>query len=156
MGEIDPAFIQDLKHRPRLTAIEADGIPLLDLSSISSPDSADPVAVEELVREIGSACSEWGFFQVINHGVPPESRRELESAAWKFFAQDLEEKRKVRKEESTFGYHDSEHTKNVRDWKEVFDLAVHEPILLPVSSDPDDDRVAEWFNRWPQYPAELR
>ncbi|PON57001.1 hypothetical protein PanWU01x14_177310 [Parasponia andersonii] len=49
----------------------------------------------------------------------------------------------------------SEHTKNVRDWKEVFDVAVSGSILSPVSPDPDDDRLTEWCNRWPQYPPEL-
>jgi len=41
-----------------------------------------------------------------------------------FFGQCLEEKRKVRRDErNAMGYYDSEHTKNVRDWKEVFDCS---------------------------------
>ncbi|POO03035.1 Isopenicillin N synthase [Trema orientale] len=157
MGEVDPAFIQEPEHRPRLAIIEADGIPLIDLTAISSSGSPDREGIEKLVREVGGACSEWGFFQAVNHGVPAETRRKLESAARRFFAQDLEEKRKVRRSmECTLGYYDTELTKNVRDWKEVFDVAVSEPTLVPVSSDPEDDRVAKWFNRWPDYPPELR
>ncbi|KAM6559125.1 hypothetical protein CsatA_028364 [Cannabis sativa] len=150
MGEVDPAFIQDPEHRPRLVVIEGEGIPLIDLSPAISTS-------EKLAREIGGACSEWGFFQVINHGVPLECRQKLESAARKFFGQDVEEKRKVRRNEtSVLGYFDAENTKNVRDWKEVFDVAVQEPTVVPVSTDPTDDRVVEWFNRWPLYPSELR
>ncbi|XP_062092286.1 protein DMR6-LIKE OXYGENASE 2-like [Humulus lupulus] len=158
MGEIDPAFIQDPGHRPRLAVIEAESIPLIDLSpAISASNSVDSRAIEKLAREIGDACSEWGFFQVTNHGVSLDCRRKLESAARRFFDQDLEEKRKVRRNEvSVLGYFDAENTKNVRDWKEVFDVAVQEPTVVPVSSDPMDDRVVEWFNRWPEYPPELR
>ncbi|KAH7517928.1 hypothetical protein FEM48_Zijuj09G0116200 [Ziziphus jujuba var. spinosa] len=53
-------FIQDPEHRPKLSTMEAQGMPLIDLSS-----SDDTEATEEVVKEIGSACKEWGIFQVI-------------------------------------------------------------------------------------------
>ena len=37
------------------------------------------------------------------------------------------------------GYYDSDHTKNVRDWKEVFDYTVEEPTLMLASLGPNDD-----------------
>ncbi|KAL5562513.1 hypothetical protein UlMin_032260 [Ulmus minor] len=157
MGEVDPAFIQDPEHRPKLSITESEGIPLIDLSAISSVEAieeADQASIEELVREIGRACEEWGFFQVINHGVSSETRQKMETAERKFFAQPLEEKVKARKdEESVFGYYDAENTKNVRDWKEVFDFSIEEPILLPSHDSHEDHQV---FNRWPQQPVELR
>ncbi|KAL5562506.1 hypothetical protein UlMin_032253 [Ulmus minor] len=158
MGEVDQVFIQAPEHRPKLAFTEAEGIPLIDLSAISSIDSKpDQAAIEELVREIGSACKVWGFFQVINHGVALEARRNIESAMRKFFALPLEEKMKVRRDEvNVLGYYDAENTKNVRDWKEVFDVTVEEPTLVPASPDPDDHQITEWFNQWPQYPPELR
>ncbi|KAJ0077060.1 hypothetical protein Patl1_36234 [Pistacia atlantica] len=55
MGEIDPAFIQPNENRPKLKVSEADGIPLINLSSDT----------EELVLEIGQGCKNWGFFQSI-------------------------------------------------------------------------------------------
>ncbi|PRQ23272.1 putative oxoglutarate/iron-dependent dioxygenase, non-heme dioxygenase domain-containing protein [Rosa chinensis] len=158
MGEVDPAFIQDPEHRPKLSIIEPEGIPLIDLSPLSSPDSiSDPKAIEVLVREIGNACKNWGFFQVINHGVPLEKRKKIDTAARKFFAQPLEEKRKIRRDEKcVVGYYDTEHTKNVRDWKEVFDFLVEEPTLVPSSTEPDDKEETQWFNQWPENPPELR
>ncbi|VVA15242.1 Hypothetical predicted protein [Prunus dulcis] len=158
MGEVDPDFIQDPHHRPKLFIIEAEGIPLIDLSPINSPDSiTDPKAIEGVVREIGSACKGWGFFQVINHGVQLDKLRNIETAARKFFALPLEEKRKIRRDEkSVLGYYDCERTKNVRDWKEVFDLTVEEPTLVPASPDPEDKEETEWHNRWPEYPPEYR
>ncbi|KAJ0077062.1 hypothetical protein Patl1_36238 [Pistacia atlantica] len=155
MGEVDPAFIQAPEHRPKLSVIEAQGIPLIDLSVLNSPD--DTINDDALVAEMGNACKKWGFFQVINHGVPLEKRQRIEEAARKFFAQPLEEKRKVRRDkEKVLGYYDTEHTKNVRDWKEVFDLTVHDPTFIPASLDPDDEEIDEWHNQWPEYPPELR
>ncbi|CAK9179732.1 unnamed protein product [Ilex paraguariensis] len=159
MGEVDAAFIQSTEHRPKLAVVEADGIPLIDLSVLNSPDSPEPdaVAVRPLIAEIGEACKNWGFFQVINHGVPFKCRKNLEIAARNFFALSKEEKKKVsRDDENPMGYYDSEHTKNVRDWKEVLDLVVEDPTLLPVSHEPDDKELKEYINQWPEYPPELR
>ncbi|KAJ8763392.1 hypothetical protein K2173_002275 [Erythroxylum novogranatense] len=158
MGEVDPAFVQALEHRPKLEVVEAEGIPLIDLSMLSSHNAtSDPLALDGLVKEIGSACRNWGFFQVINHGVSSEKRQKIESASRKFFAQSLEEKRKVKRdEERVLGYYDSEHTKNVRDWKEVFDFTVENPTLVPASYKPEDKEVTKWFNQWPDNPPELR
>ena len=159
MGEVDPAFIQPQEHRPKPDITRAEGIPLIDLSTISSPNSTldNDQALGVLVEEIGDACKNWGFFQVINHGVPLAKRQSIEKASRIFFGQPLEEKRKVRRsEEKVLGYYDSEHTKNVRDWKEVFDLNVQDPTVVPASSKPDDEELTRWFNQWPEYPADLR
>ena len=77
MGEIDAAFIQSPEHRPKLSIIEAEGIPVIDLSPLLSNTTSSITnhsSLEELVKEIGNACREWGFFQVINHGASTESR----------------------------------------------------------------------------------
>ncbi|PQM35969.1 putative 2-oxoglutarate-dependent dioxygenase [Prunus yedoensis var. nudiflora] len=61
MGEVDPAFIQDPDHRPKLSITEVEGIPLIDLTPIVSPDSiSDPKAVEAVVREIGTHAGTGG------------------------------------------------------------------------------------------------
>ncbi|KAJ4830101.1 hypothetical protein Tsubulata_017788 [Turnera subulata] len=160
MGEVDAAFIQNPEHRPKLEIIKAEGIPLIDLSILNSPDtnySSDPHALEGLVKEVGDACKKWGFFQIINHGVSLEKRQKIENASRKFFALSTEEKRKVRKKEGgSLGYSDTEHTKNVRDWKEVFDFTLQNPILIPASYEPDDKEIRKWYNQWPEHPSELR
>ncbi|KAH9656317.1 Fe2OG dioxygenase domain-containing protein [Citrus sinensis] len=157
MGEADEAFVQALGHRPKLSITEDEGIPLIDLSPLSSPNDANTKHIDDLVAEIGNACKTWGFFQVINHGVPLEKRQKVEDAMRKFFAQPLEEKRKVRKDEKkAVGYYDNEHTKNVRDWKEVFDFVADKRILMAASHEPEDKEVPETFNQWPDYPPELR
>ncbi|XP_038705454.1 protein DMR6-LIKE OXYGENASE 2-like [Tripterygium wilfordii] len=158
MGEVDPAFIQSIEHRPKLEKIEAEGIPVIDLSVLNSAGDHDQAhQLDGLVSEIGDACKNWGFFQVINHGVSIDSRRKIEEVARKFFDQPLEVKRKVRRDEvSVVGYYEAENTKNVRDWKEVFDFGLQNPTFVPASADPDDNEVTQWFNHWPDSPPELR
>ncbi|KAE9613581.1 hypothetical protein Lal_00016142 [Lupinus albus] len=157
MGEVDPAFIQEPDHRPKLSHIEVEGIPIIDLSPILNKTVEDPSAIEGLVKEIGSACKEWGFFQVINHGVPLKLRQKIEEASREFFSQSLEDKKKVsRNDTSSSGYYDTEHTKNVRDWKEVFDYLVKEPTFLPATPDEHDHQLNLWTNQSPQYPPNFR
>eukprot|EP00262_Sarcandra_glabra_P005407 TRINITY_DN1696_c0_g1_i1.p1 TRINITY_DN1696_c0_g1~~TRINITY_DN1696_c0_g1_i1.p1 ORF type:complete len:354 (-),score=44.06 TRINITY_DN1696_c0_g1_i1:277-1338(-) len=157
--EVDGAFVQALEHRPNLCITEAGGIPLIDLSLLNSPnpEDYDSEALASLVREIGDACHDWGFFQVINHGVPLELRWRLEMAAKDFFAMSSDEKRKVRRDEQNpLGYYDTEHTKNVRDWKEVFDFTIQDPTVIPASHESGDRELQMIQSQWPDYPPEFR
>ncbi|XP_014516700.1 probable 2-oxoglutarate/Fe(II)-dependent dioxygenase [Vigna radiata var. radiata] len=157
MGEVEAAFVQEVQHRPKLGVIEAEEIPVIDLSPVTKEAVSDPCSVERLVKEIGSACKEWGFFQVINHGVPVVLRENIEKASRMFFSQSVEEKRKVRRDErNAMGYYDTEHTKNVRDWKEVFDSVAKDHTPVPLTPDEHDDRLTYWTNSNPQYPPHLR
>lgn len=151
MGDIDPVFVQSPDHRPTAETADADAvageIPVVDLSG----------ETVEVVAAIGKACEEWGFFQVINHGVAEETRKKLEISAKEFFALEMEEKRKVKRDErNSKGYHDGENTKNVRDWKEVFDYLVEDEAEIPASTEPEDQELTTLTNQWPQYPTHFR
>lgn len=149
MGDVDPAFIQPPEFRPKLqNSIETDDeIPVIDLSTDH----------KQLVLDVGHACQKWGFFQVINHGVPSELKARIEKAAKEFFDQPIEEKQKVKRDEvHPMGYHDQEHTKNVRDWKEVFDFWLQDPTFLPASHKPDDKELRRLTNQWPEHPLGFR
>ena len=157
MGEVDTAFIQPPEHRPNISIIheEDNGIPVIDLSPIhqhfENNIASDPSAIEAIVKEIGRACKEYGFFQVINHGVPLNLRNRIWDVSKRFFSMSLEEKKKVARDKTrSTGYHDSENTKNVRDWKEVIDFITKEPTL------DDNDQTTQLSNRYPQNPPELR
>jgi hypothetical protein len=102
---IDPAFVLDPEHRPKrkYNDYSASGghVPVIDLaplrettSSVDDEEKLKP-AVEDIIADVGQACEQWGFFQVINHGVSLELLAELQAAAKEFFDLPLEEKRKV-------------------------------------------------------------
>jgi len=112
-------------------------VPVIDVSAIIT-DSSSPAARDAIDR-IAAACKEWGFFQVINHGVP----KDLVNATWRetdaFFHQPAEVKKSVmRSRENPWGYYNNEITKNQRDKKEVFDYTTD-----------GVDPIYESENRWP-------
>ncbi|CAL9104700.1 unnamed protein product [Musa textilis] len=160
--EFDPAFIQAPEHRPKPAVAEAGSIPLIDLSPLHLLEQHGGPLVAELevlVAQVEAACRDWGFFQVINHGVPPAVVERAWAASRGFFALPPEERRRVRRDEvNPLGYYEAENTKNVRDWKEVFDFVVHEPAVIPSPGDAGGgvDRLIELRNQWPQFPHGFR
>ncbi|XP_047975517.1 jasmonate-induced oxygenase 2-like isoform X2 [Salvia hispanica] len=101
MGElqvIDPAFIQAPEHRPKPESVQANNVPLIDLSPLGAREP-DLGTLESLVAQIGQACKDWGFFQVINHGVALHLREKMELVSKQFFAMQKDEKKKVARDE---------------------------------------------------------
>ncbi|KAK9691150.1 hypothetical protein RND81_09G179400 [Saponaria officinalis] len=148
MAEIDAAFIQPTEHRPNSIIKHAHGIPVIDLGSLTSTDHIG----DDLVNATREACAKWGFFQVTNHGVPLHYLHHLKLVAQRFFSSPHDYKSMFSRDASNpLGFYDSEHTKNVRDWKQVFDFTARDPTVIPVS--PDDPVPKQLINRW---PSELR
>ncbi|KAL9244057.1 hypothetical protein vseg_017870 [Gypsophila vaccaria] len=151
---IDAAFIQPTEHRPNNFIKHANDIPIIDIATLSATlHNGERDA--ELIRATREACTNWGFFQVTNHGVPLQALDKLVLAARGFFSLPEHEKADLGRDDSNpMGYYGSEHTKNVRDWKHVFDFTVGDSILIPVS--PDDPLPRHLINRWPTLPPEFR
>ncbi|KAL6906395.1 hypothetical protein ACP4OV_003996 [Aristida adscensionis] len=63
-------------------------IPVIDLSKLCDPQSS-----QEERAKLGSACQHWGFFQLINHGVPDEVICNLKRDMSEFFKLPLEAKK---------------------------------------------------------------
>ncbi|KAE8661863.1 S-norcoclaurine synthase 1 [Hibiscus syriacus] len=58
-------------------------IPVIDLSKLDHDDG---------LKKLHFACKDWGFFQLINHGVPDEVIEKMKTDAQDFFNLPLEEK----------------------------------------------------------------
>ncbi|KAK3146732.1 hypothetical protein QOZ80_3BG0271020 [Eleusine coracana subsp. coracana] len=143
---MDQAFVQAPEHRPKPTLTEATGIPVIDLSPLAASDGVDALAAV-----VGAASRDWGFFVVVGHGVPLETVARAAEAQRALFSLPAERKEAVRRSEAEpLGYYESEHTKNVRDWKEVFDLVPRKaPAVMA-----DGELVFE--NKWPEDLPEFR
>lgn len=118
-------------------AADADlsgSVPLIDFTTL-----ADGSVSEQAVREIAQACRDWGFFQIVNHGV---SERLIENV-WRhtrqFFDLPAGDKMSIlRSRDNPWGFYNNELTKNRRDKKEVFDF-----------TRPGVDPIYAAANRWP-------
>jgi hypothetical protein len=64
---------QDLDQHPVANDRNLLGeVPVIDVASLFCATDAGVIAARPVVDDIARACRDWGFFQVVNHGVSPE------------------------------------------------------------------------------------
>ncbi|KAL6532240.1 hypothetical protein OROGR_014210 [Orobanche gracilis] len=150
-SQVPERFVRDTHQRPNLeeTAISydhhrRDEIPVIDFSKLVAGNTDDDDFCNEIIK-LRTSCEEWGFFQVMNHGVDMELVEKIEKVAMEFFMMPLEEKQKYPMVPGTIqGYGQafvfSEDQK--LDWCNMFALA-----LVPHS--------ARNPNLWPTKPSDF-
>ncbi|HEY0438316.1 MAG TPA: 2-oxoglutarate and iron-dependent oxygenase domain-containing protein, partial [Phenylobacterium sp.] len=118
-----------------------DGVPVIDLSGA-------PAEVEAAVAQ---ACSEWGFFHLVGHGLEPALIERTLDEARAFFAAPAEAKRALaRNRDNPWGYNDRELTKQRRDKKQIFDIGP-DAAALKVEGD-----VFSGQTPWPDWQPGLK
>ncbi|KAL0411841.1 UNVERIFIED_CONTAM: protein DOWNY MILDEW RESISTANCE 6 [Sesamum latifolium] len=81
------SYIRPKFDRPKLfEVVDCNNIPVIDLACRD---------MSLIVKQIGNACREYGFFQVINHGVSKEAMYKILGVAHEFFGLPVEEKMKL-------------------------------------------------------------
>ncbi|XP_047060715.1 S-norcoclaurine synthase 1-like [Lolium rigidum] len=105
-------------------AHEQEHVPVIDLGRLLQDDRAEEAARMRL------ACENWGFFQIVNHGIPEETMEEMKRNVMGFFALPLEEKASLAQEPGGIeGYGQafvvSEEQK--LDWADMFFLLTQPP-----------------------------
>ena len=114
-------------------------LPVIDLSAADA----------DVVDAVATAASDFGFFQVINHGVDQALIDDMWTQTRSFFAQPTTFKRALlRTKENSRGYYDRELTKRKRDLKQVFDLG-HVPFRDLPEDDPRNFHRVDGQNQWP-------
>lgn len=126
---LSPNFILPENHRPHLSQVPTlDSIPIIDLNDHDT---------NNLVQKLSQASEAYGFFQIINHGVPEELCNRMMTASTQFFKLAPEEKAQ---------YFTTDHTKQVKlfnyflkiqgqekvdMWSETFSHPWHPTDFLP-------------------------
>ncbi|XP_040992616.1 flavanone 3-dioxygenase 3-like [Juglans microcarpa x Juglans regia] len=136
-------YILPSSQRPNPDHIKnpSTNLPIIDLSSLQHPSLRS-----QTMDEIQIASKGIGFFQVINHGIPPSVMKDALDAATEFFNLPLEEKM----------LHASAN--------------VHEPVRYGTSLSHDRDEIhfwrdfikhyshpiSNWIHLWPSNPPSYR
>lgn len=76
------------KNLPELSAVEECELPLIDLNQLNRGDFARQACKKQIAR----ASQEWGFFQVINHGISREVLENMREEQVKLFKMPFDEK----------------------------------------------------------------
>ncbi|KAI5670745.1 hypothetical protein M9H77_11109 [Catharanthus roseus] len=97
-------------------------VPVIDIGVDGA--SQDPIGRSEIVKKLKDACETWGFFQIVNHGIPLSLLDKATDSTIKFHEQDPEIKKQYYSRDTTrrvifnsnfFLYNTSKAT-----WKDTF------------------------------------
>ncbi|XP_059643917.1 feruloyl CoA ortho-hydroxylase F6H1-3-like [Cornus florida] len=119
LSALPKQYIQPLEERASTIKIASEeSIPVIDMSNWDDPKVAETIC---------DAAEKWGFFQIVNHGVPIEVLEDVKNATHEFFGLPAEEKRKYSKEHSLtnnvrFGTSFSPVAEKALEWKDYLSL----------------------------------
>ncbi|KAF6996781.1 hypothetical protein CFC21_013082 [Triticum aestivum] len=120
---------------------ESYELPLVDMARLLDSESS-----EAETAKLGSACRDWGFFQLTNHGVDESVVQDMKDSTMQFFRLPLDKKKAVATQAGGlegFGHHFAGASCDKLDWAESL-------ILLTQQK---EQRSMEF---WPADPATLR
>ncbi|XP_060181210.1 1-aminocyclopropane-1-carboxylate oxidase homolog [Lycium barbarum] len=91
ISEVPRIFVLPPKNRPESfdTCETQFTFPVIDLEGIDE----DLIKHKEIVDKVRDASETWGFFQVVNHGIPTSVLDEVLQGTRQFFEQDIEVKK---------------------------------------------------------------
>uniref|UniRef100_J3LUY0 Fe2OG dioxygenase domain-containing protein n=1 Tax=Oryza brachyantha TaxID=4533 RepID=J3LUY0_ORYBR len=101
-------------------------LPVVDLVRLLDPG----LAGEEEAAKLSHACEEWGFFQVVNHGIPEETVEEMKRDVMAFFHLPLAQKAAyAQRPEWIEGYGQAfvKSEEQTLDWSDLYFLATQPP-----------------------------
>ncbi|XP_020239834.1 codeine O-demethylase isoform X2 [Cajanus cajan] len=82
IADIDPPILSNTNSLPQL--------PVIDLNKLLAEELKGPE-----LEKLDFACKEWGFFQLINHGISMELVEDVKRGAQELFNLSMEEKKKL-------------------------------------------------------------
>lgn len=141
-GEVPERYVRpDIKAEPVIIDAEGYNLPIIDMSRLLNSE-----LYEEEIAKLGSACEDWGFFQLVNHGVDEGLLEQIKADITEFFRLPLEEKLAIAIHPNGvqgFGHHFVFSKEQKLDWVDLLFLATR----------PVEERSLEF---WPTKPSTFR
>lgn len=144
---IPDRYVKPPNERPITTSSlinsETSNIPVIDLGGLYGSDSN---IREKILSEISEACREWGFFQIVNHGVSTELLDKTRQVWRDFFHLPMEIKQLYANNPKTYeGYGSRLGVQKgaILDWSDYYYLH-YLPLTL------------KDYNKWPSLPPNSR
>ncbi|KAM3356527.1 1-aminocyclopropane-1-carboxylate oxidase [Capsicum galapagoense] len=99
IAEVPRIFVLPPKHRSEFSEASETRFtfPVIDLEGIDE----DPIKHKEIVDKVRDASETWGFFQVVNHGIPTSVLDKTLQGTRQFFEQDTEVKKQYYTRDTT-------------------------------------------------------
>ncbi|CAI9115484.1 OLC1v1016393C1 [Oldenlandia corymbosa var. corymbosa] len=121
-------------------------IPVINFSKLNGEERAKTMA------QIAVCCEEWGFFQLVNHGIPEELLEKVKKVSSECYKHEREEgfknSKPVKMLEELLENNSNERLENV-DWEDVFLLSDENENEWP-------SKTAEFKETMKEYRAELK
>ncbi|XP_057830675.2 flavanone 3-dioxygenase 2 [Cryptomeria japonica] len=91
INSVPDKYVFPENRRPSAAqVVQGESIPIIDISGL---DGSQQERIQT-IQALGQACSEWGFFRVINHGIQASLIGSMLDVAHQFFLLSSEEKMK--------------------------------------------------------------
>jgi isopenicillin N synthase-like dioxygenase len=144
--------------RETVVPAPAGAIPVIDIGPYLA---AVPGAIDEVAGEIHRACTEIGFFFIVNHGMDEGIVEHVFEASRGFFALPMEEKMKVRMNRHQCGFmppNVAVHSDTFETRQDALRAQISEAFKFTFDLGPDDpdfgkNRRFRGHNKWPDPDA---
>ncbi|KAL1564624.1 2-oxoglutarate-dependent dioxygenase 19-like [Salvia divinorum] len=134
------------------TALTSDSLPTIDFAAL---DGGDPNQRSKAVHDHATTCRDWGFFILVNHGVPERLMSEMFRAMIDFFSLPDSEKKQYEAKSASdpikCGNFNVTNTSNQSFtlWREYLKLYVHPNFHCP--HQPQLLRYTTFYPNIPRY-----
>ena len=113
-------YIQPHQQRfNNLKVVSNESIPIIDVTNWDDPNVAE---------SISNAAIKWGFFQIVNHGIPMKAIEDLKASVHRFFELPAEEKKHIKEncpsDVVRLATSFSPHAESVLEWKIISSLCM--------------------------------
>ncbi|GKV37629.1 hypothetical protein SLEP1_g45633 [Rubroshorea leprosula] len=146
ISKLPNKYILPVPERPivdkedQAAAIPNLKLPIIDFAQLQGPNRS------HVIKSLASACEEYGFFQVVNHGIPNDVISKMMDVSTRFFGMPYEERAKYMSDDMAttvrYGTSFNQNKDNVFCWRDFLKLICHplEEVLPHWPSTPSDFR----------------